>query len=160
MKTLAELKRDAQSGKYKAEMTYHFGKPIPERMKGFRPIVRSNSVAIFFKNADGKESELRIDSAKLIEYDGETVAFYSPLEREPNAEEQAVLDGVKAIYEKYKDEYNGGYWQVKDYVAKSKCPYMDGSEKKQGKKYQTWNGRVLDYSQKGGILIQYKVTEI
>lgn len=52
MKTLAQLKRDAKAGTIEARMTYRFGEGIPERLRGWRRIVNSNSVAIFFKNID------------------------------------------------------------------------------------------------------------
>jgi hypothetical protein len=161
MKTLAELKREANTGKLSMEMIEWYGKfgdDIPERLRGIRKVKRSNSVAVILLNADGKESELRIDSAKLIDYDGDSLIIYNAGEREPNEEERAVLNEIKKIYEKYADTYNGGYWQVKDYCKNCPCPWMYGmSETIKGKRYQTYNGKVRDNSIKGDVLIRYRV---
>lgn len=160
MKTLAELKREANTSRLSMEMIEWYGKvgdDIPERLRGIRKVKRSNSVAIILLNSEGKESELRIDSAKLIDYDGESLIIYNAGEREPNEEERAVLTEAKKIYEKYADTYNGGYWQVKDFYKNCPCPYMYGMETIKGKRYQTHNGKVRDNSIKGDVLIKYKV---
>ena len=50
-KTLAQLKRDAKNGNLVLEMVERFGKTgedIPPRLRGPRPLVDSNSVAIMF----------------------------------------------------------------------------------------------------------------
>lgn len=160
MKTLAELKRESNTGRLSMEMIEWYGKTgddIPERLRGIRKVKRSNSVAIILLNNNGAESELRIDSAKLMDYDGESLIIYNAGEREPNAEERAVLEEVKKIYDKYADTYNGGYWQVKSYYKTCPCPWMDGCDTIRGKRYQTYNGKVRDNSIKGDVMIRYKV---
>ena len=75
---LADLKRDAASGKIKLELVERYGKTgeeIPERIRGIRTVSKINTVAIFLANADGVESELRFDSAKLVEYDGKSLTI-------------------------------------------------------------------------------------
>jgi hypothetical protein len=96
MKTLAELKREANAQSISAEI----GEEIPERLRGIRKATRANTVSIFFQNADGRESELSIKAANLIDYDGDTLTIYEAGEREPTAEEKAILnDYAKAAAE-------------------------------------------------------------
>ena len=157
--TLAQLKRDANSGCLVLEMMERFGdtgEQIPERLRGKRPVTRSNSVGIFLCNISGEESELRLDNAKLVEYTGNELVIYSAGYRDVTPQEQAVLDGVKRIYEEHADSYSGGYWHAKEFVRKSACPWMDG-EMVRGKKYYPYNGKVLDYAVRGDVAIRYKV---
>lgn len=160
MKTLADLKRDAASGKMSLEIVERFGKTgndIPAKMQGIRKVIGSNTVCIKLLNNNGEESELRFDCAKLMEYDGETLVIYNPGRREPTAEEKMVLYGVKSIYEKYKDSYNGGFWQAKDYVKNSACPWMAGNGFIKGKMYEQHSGKVVDKSIKGDVILRYIV---
>jgi hypothetical protein len=120
--TLADLKRMANSNTKKAVVTYRYGKDIPERLQGVRPIVRANSVAIFFQNADGRESELRIDSAKLVEYDGKHITLYEAGERELTDDEKEIKRQEQAyLDEKYKENpYNSGYWAKNVFTTSTK----------------------------------------
>lgn len=156
--TLAQLKRDANSGKMSLEMTERFGSTeIIERLRGIRKVKGANSVAIICINLDGKESELRIDSAKLIDYDGKHLTVYTAGTREPSAEEKAVLAKRDAIYKEYENTYNGGYYQAKRMFAESNCPYMSGYEKIRGKRYDHNSGLVYDDSIKGEPILKYNV---
>ena len=68
MKTVAELKRDANGGKMSLEMIEWYGKTgdeIKETLRGIRKVLRANTVAIILLNRDGNESEMRLNSAKL-----------------------------------------------------------------------------------------------
>lgn len=157
--TLAQLKRDANSGCLVLEIMERFGDKganIPSRLRGKRPVTRSNSVGIFLRNVSGEESELRLDNAKLTEYTGDELVIYSAGYRDVTPQEQAVLDGIKRIREEQMDSYNGGDWQVKQYVRESACPWM-GGEMVRGKKYYPYNGKVLDYAVRGDVAIRYKV---
>ena len=98
MKSLAELKRDVNKGDMYFEMIYRFGKAIPERLRGKRKAIKSNSVAIFLLNAEGEESELRYGRAKLIEYDGENLTVYAPAERDLTEEEKRIKKRRKKVY--------------------------------------------------------------
>lgn len=156
--TLAQLKRDANSGKMSLEITERYGNTkIIERLRGIRKVKKANSVAIILINLDGKESELRIDSAKLIDYDGKQLTVYAPGTREPSEEEKSVLVKRDALYEKYADTYSGGYWQIKNMFAKSDYPYMSGYEKIRGKRYDSNTGLIYDDSIKGEPILKYNV---
>lgn len=75
MQSLAQLKRDANSGKMSMLMTERFGKTgekIPPLLRGVRPVIGANAVAIKLRNPDDASCELRFESAKLLEYDGKT----------------------------------------------------------------------------------------
>lgn len=61
--TLAELKRNANSGKMKLELIERYGETgddIIERLRGIRKVLRANTVGLILENLDGAESELRI----------------------------------------------------------------------------------------------------
>ena len=159
-KTIAELKRNANSGRMCLEMLkWHEaeGDQIPERLRGVRPVLRANTVALILKNNNGHESELRIPAASLMEYDGENLVVYDPGVRPLNDAEQKVLDRVAEIYKAHENTYNGGFWQVKAYVKDSPCPWMDGHETVKGKRYQPWNKTVRDSAIKGEVILKYRV---
>lgn len=158
--TLAQLKRDANSGKMALELIERYGKTgneIKETMRGIRKVSRSNTVGIFLINNDGKESKLTIRSAKLIEYDGETLIIFNAGYREPTEEEKFVLAKRDEIYKQYSDSYNGGFWQAKRMFENSKCPWMEGNETKCGKRYDRNNNVVYDNIIKGRAILKYKV---
>ena len=158
--TLAQLKRDANSGSLALEMVERYGdtgEAIPERLRGRRKVLKANSVGLILLNADGKESTLDIDSAKLIDYTDDTLVVYNPGLREPTDEEKKVLDGIRSIYQKYANTYNGGYWQGKDFGMKSSCPWMLGYDKIRGKRYESHNGMVRDNAVRGEQCLKYKV---
>ena len=160
MKTLAELKRDAQSGKINFELIERFGDTgdaIPERLRGIRKVARVNTVEIMLVNNDGIESGLRYGSAKLVEYTGDTLTIYNPGRREPTEEERKVLDEAEEIKRRHDKSYDCGYWALKDYFEKCACPWMSGFDTVKGKKYETWSGKVVDHSIKGDAVLKYKV---
>lgn len=77
MATLAQLKRDASSGRMSVMLLWRFGKTrndIPREMRGVRKVFRFNSVGLVLE-LKGKESTLYTNSAKLVEYDGKTPKF-------------------------------------------------------------------------------------
>lgn len=158
MKTLAEFKRNAASGKMSLEIIERYGKSgndIPTRLKGIRKVAKINTVCAMLLNESGETSELRFECASLFEYDGETLVIYEPGMREPTDQEQAVLKHIQAIYEKNRDTYNGGFWQVKDYVRNSPCPWMKLDKPIKGKMFI--NGKVRDNAIKGNVILRYKV---
>lgn len=159
--TLAQLKRDAASGCLALEIVERFGKSgeeIPQRLRGIRSVTRCNSVALFLRNETGEESTLRLEYAKLVEYTGDELVIYSAGYRDVTPQEQAVLDAVKHIEEEYIDSYSGGYWQKKEYVRNSACPWM-GYElcMIHGKKYDFSRKKVLDCAVRGNVILRYKV---
>ena len=94
MRTLADLKREAASGKIRFEMVERYGETgdaIPERCRGIRTVEKVNTVAILLKTADGIISELRFDSAKLVEYDGKNLTIFERGERELTEQEKTIL---------------------------------------------------------------------
>ena len=95
MKTLADLKRDAGSGKLSLELIERFGQTgneIKSTMIGIRKVVGCNTVSLSLLNNDGNISELRFGSAKLIEYGDDTLTLYLAAHRELTEEEQKILD--------------------------------------------------------------------
>ena len=70
--TLAQLKKDAKANILTGKLVIRCGEKctednLPDRLKGKRKIVDSNSVAIFFLNSDGKKSEMRISKSIYTE---------------------------------------------------------------------------------------------
>lgn len=103
MATLAQLKRDADSGRMSVMLLWRFGKTgndIPREMRGVRKVFRANSVGLVLE-FNGKESTLYTDSAKLVEYDGKTLTFYRAGYRSPTAEERFVLNTWKTMEDEY-----------------------------------------------------------
>jgi uncharacterized protein YifE (UPF0438 family) len=159
MKTLAELKREANAQSISAEMIYRYGEEIPERLRGIRKATRANTVAVFFQNSDGRESELSIKAASLIDYDGETLTIYEAGKREPNAEEKAILQAyekAKAEHEK-NNPFSDGYWHKVSFFNKHKdFQYLAGFETVRGKRYN-YDGTITDNAIKGAAIIKYKI---
>lgn len=161
--TLAQLKRDAKSGHLSAEMVYRFGTNIPERLQGIRPITGANSVAIFFRNASGEESECRIRSAALCDYDGESIKVYGYGKRPLSADEQETFIAWKHEEARYMANNpgwaygNGLYWKQKDFFTKRGHDYLLGYEFCHGKKYDYNSGDVWDMSIRGCLELEYKI---
>ena len=164
MKTLADLKRDAASGRMCLEFIERYGltgDQIKSTMRGVRKVLGCNSVAISLLNNDGNISELRFGSAKLIEYDDETLTFYAAAHRELTEEEQAILAEWKKIEDEYERQnpFGNSYWKKKDFFKKCSCPWLDGNETIRGKRMEWVNGRnmIRDNSIKGEVTLKYKV---
>lgn len=158
---LADLKRDAASGKIKLELVERYGKTgeeIPERIRGIRTVSKINTVAIFLANADGVESELRFDSAKLVEYDGKSLTIYERGERDLTEQEQKILADWQKIENDYyqKNPHGDAYWKKKDYFKNCPCPWLAGYETVRGKYYK-YNGKVLDNQVRGNAILKYNV---
>ena len=161
MKTLAQFKRDAASGKIKLEILEWFGKTgdeIPKRIRGIRTVSKVNTVAIFLVNDDGVESEMRLDSANLVEYDGESLIIYMRGERDLTEQERKILTDWERIEDEYyrKNPYGESYWKKKDYFKHCPCPWLSGYETVRGK-YYNYNGKVIDNQIKGNAILKYRV---
>ena len=158
--TLVQLKRDAKEGKIAFEMTRWYektGGEIPLHLQGTRKVVRVNSVAIIILNSEGNESELRLGPASLLEYTGECLTLYQEGSRPLTEQEKRVLEHVSEIYKEYADTYSGGFWRVKDYLQNCPCPWMEGNEFIQGKRYDRNTGLVRDKSIKGNPILEYRI---
>lgn len=159
MRTLADLKRDANSGRMYMMMMERYGSTeIIDRLKGVRPVLRSNTVAIILRNQDGRESEMRFENAALTEYTGDTLTIYNPGERDLTPEEQAVLNQAEAERERYEKEnpYSESYWHMKQFFKNCPFPYLAGNETIKGKRYQ-YNGKIQDNKIKGKAILKYKI---
>lgn len=158
MKTLADLKRDAASGRLSLELHFRYGKTgdgIPENMRGVRKVWGVNTVALILRNADGTESELHFDRAKLIAYDGKTLTVFAPGHRDPTEEERAVQNGARRIME---ENPEASYWKLKQYYLNSACPWMRPyGDTIRGKQYLAGEDKVLDKSVRGDPILQYVV---
>lgn len=161
MKTLADLKRDAASGKIKLELVERYGKTgeeIPERIRGIRTVSKINTVAIFLANENGVESELRFVSARLVEYDEKSLTIYERGERDLTEQEQKILADWQKIEDDYykQNPYGDAYWKKKDYFKNCPCPWLAGYETVRGKYYK-YNGKVLDNQVRGNAILKYNV---
>lgn len=168
MKTLAELKRDAKSGKISGKMINRFGSTeIQERLQGIRKIVDANTVGITFLNSDGKKSVCEIKAASLIEYTDDKLTLYGAGKRELNDKEKLVMDTWNKIAstDEYKErsridlisDGSSTYYQEKRFFENCDFPYLFGSEMKQGKKRDYSSGLIIDNSVKGDIELQYEI---
>ena len=161
MASLAQLKRDAGSGRMSVMLLWRFGKTgndIPKEMRGVRKVYRANSVGLVLELND-KESTLYTDSAKLVAYDGKTLTIYRAGYRAPTVEERYVLNTWLSKETAYyqNNPFGNCYGIRKDYFASSTCPWMDGINKIRGKQYYPGKDKVLDYSVRGEMILRYEV---
>jgi hypothetical protein len=168
MKTLAELKRIANTGKYQAKMIYRYGEDIPERLQGWRKIIGSNTVAIFLLTSDNKKSELDIKRASLVEYTGSLLHICDPGERELNDSERKLMNDFETVVntKEYQlqverdllTDGSSSYWERKSFFKGHE--YMLGHEFVLGKKYNRNTKKMIDMSVKGKLIIQYIIEEV
>lgn len=158
MKTLADLKRDASTGRMYMVMTERYGSTeIIERLKGVRPVIKVNTVAITLQNADGQSSDLRFNFASLTEYTGDSLVIYNPGVRDLTAEEKAELNRADAERKAYEQKYpySESYYHMKAFFKNSPFPYLAGCETVKGKRYE--RGQIIDNQIKGEAILKYKV---
>lgn len=163
MKTLADLKRDAASGKYSFEMVERFGKlgeEIPVRCRGIRTVQKVNTVEIVLVTADGLTSSLDFPPAKLMDYDGKSLTIYERGERDLTEQERKILADWQKIEDDYyrKNPCGDAYWKKKDYFKNCPCPWLNGYETVRGK-YYNYNGKILDNQVRGKAILKYRVYE-
>lgn len=166
--TLAELKRDAASGKMRMEMIERYGKPPAENSQGFRPIVKVSSKGICFKNNDGKESWLNIDYVSLVEYsnDKTTLTVYNAGLRPLNAAEKAKLAAWEEIANRpenverdriaARSDGMGTFYMEKDFFN-GEFEYL--FSEKNGKSILWKDGERLirDPAVKGDAILKYRI---
>lgn len=163
MKTLAELKRHANQGNMSLELLERFhktGDAIPEQFRGIRRVIKATAFGLLLQYKDDGKSRLHFDSAKLVEYDGDTLVIYEAGLRNPTEAEQTVLDEWAAIEKEYEAQnpFGNSYWKKKSYFEKCPFPYMSGfSDEKRSKRYLPHNGMVLDKQVRGEMVLKYKV---
>ena len=172
MKTLADLKRDAKSGTLEGRFTYHdmWKEDLPARLQGWRKLIASNSVSIFFQNADGNVSELQVKKASLVEYDGETLTIYYAGYRDLTADEQHVMDAWSKIAstDEYKErahydaltDGSSTYYQKLWFFRDAGYEYLMGLEEQRGMKYDFNTGKVRDDKVKGPICMRYEIRKV
>ena len=161
MATLAQLKRDANSGNMSVMLLWRFGATgdgLPQHLRGQRKVFRANSVGLILET-NGEESTLYIDSAKLVEYDGEFLTVFRPAYRAPTVEERFVLNTWNTMETEYyqKNPFGNAFGKRKAYFASSTCPWMDGITKKCGKQYIIHKDKVLDQGVRGEMILRYQV---
>ena len=151
--TYAQLKRDAATGKMSLELVEWYGeKEFPERLRGIRRVAKAKSFGLVLINADGQESELRINKAKLMEYDGNTLTVYDHLIRDMNDEEKAIMDKFEEMRKNHQYNY---YSEMVDFLKKSSCPYLAGDTNVGGKILA--GDKIHDYNEKGEVALKYIV---
>ena len=160
-KTLAAFKREAKNENLYLELLERYGETdIPNAMKGPRKIIKVRSDSIIILNNNEKESVLGFDSAKLVEYDGETLSIYEWGEREPTPEEQKCLEEWKEIEKNYIKEHpycTNTYSEKVAFFKNSQYPYMSGHQVNCGKIYRPYNGMIRDNQIRGRRILFYKV---
>ncbi len=170
IKSLAELKRQARTGQYEAKMIFRYGKDIPEQMQGWRRIVTADSVGIYFLRPDGNLSELRLEKASLVEYDGAILTVFQAGRRSLNEAEKTVMEGwlrkrntdgfrEQEMVDALTDE-SSTYFQEISYFANAGYEYLAGHKKQKGLRYELHSGLIIDDKIKGDVEFQYEVRAI
>lgn len=168
MKSIAELKRNAKTKLYEAKMVLRNGSTdIPEKLQGWRKIVNANSNSIFLLNNEGKESELPIGRASLVEYDGNNLTLYNAGYRDLNDGECKVMDEWQehCKTKEYKQKENidrnidtsMSYWEKLAFLEKRNMEHLMGTDKKCGLIYIARLNKVQDDSIKGDICMKYEI---
>ncbi|NBK77340.1 hypothetical protein D5272_01725 [bacterium D16-76] len=153
--TLAKFVRDAKAG-MSLELIWRYGKTgddIDERLRGVREVTRVSSYKMEMTNAQGQESFLHFGSAKLVEYDDEYLTVYNPIRRELTEDERRVLDKIDST---------DMFFLKKEYARKSSCPWIDpyGNKTIKGKRYISYENKVLDYSMRGEMILKYRIIQV
>lgn len=168
MKTVADLKRDANGKKIELLMTQRgTDNEIPPRLQGWRRAVKANSVSISVCDISGKESSLYLPPASLVEYDEANLTIYNPGLRDLTPDEVAVMDewNKLASTDEARDQYYSDamtdgttmFYREKWFYQKNNMLYLMGLEKVCGKKLDFESGKILDDKIKGSVLLKYKV---
>lgn len=176
--SLAQLKRDAKTGKIEAEFEIRCGEKCTSEnliplLQGKRKMVDSNSVAIFFLNAEGKKSELQLPKASLVEYTDDRLTLYYPGYRKPNTEEQKALDEWNKIREtkEFKDQLeidcltdgSSTYYREKWFFEDRNLNYLRGLDEERGlkldfnRKNSGCEDFIRDANIRGEVDMQYKL---
>lgn len=163
-KTLADLKRDAASGKVAFELIERFGKTgdeIPEQLRGIRRVQAVNTVSIYLVNYNGQVSCFDYNPASLLKYTNDTLTVYSAGERPLTDKEKNILNLWKKVENEYEklNPYSDVYWKKKTffYDEYPKYRYLAGFEKCCGKRYRCNSNTVFDDRIKGKAILKYKI---
>lgn len=161
--TLAQFKRDAGTGKMGLQLLERFGKKVEDFY--ICPVIEVHNKFVVLKKKDGRTSQLDLDYASLVEYDGEMLKVYSIGLRDLTDLEKSVMDGWKKITdtEEYKEQAyrdvmtdgSSTFYKDKYYFENSPCPYLYLEQN--GKKYDYSTGKVYDPKVKGNCILKYKV---
>jgi len=161
-KSLAQLKRDAASGKIRFEMTEWHGKTgtdIPECLQGIRMVRKVNTVAITLLSGTDGESELYFPAASLVSYDGDSLVIYGPAERPLTEIEERAWEEIQDLYNN--SPADDSIWKIKDrkeeIAREAGCPWIHASKKIQGQ-YHDYSGNIIrDDRVCGDVVLRYKI---
>jgi hypothetical protein len=176
--SLAQLRRDATSGRMSVEMKVRCGEPVddstPARLLGKRKVVGANTVALKIEIPNGRTSELRLGRASLVEYDGETLETFYPGYRKMTDVEARVMSEWKAIEEtpEYRERLkydlltdgSGTFWKKRSFFQTRGMDHLLGYEEKRGLKLDSNRMAkgiaecVRDASVKGELMMRYAVS--
>ena len=80
------------------ELIEWHGGDVPERLKGIRRVLWPRSYGFDLMCMNDTISELRIESAKLVDCDGNYLTVFKPAERPLTEEEQNILQECSGPY--------------------------------------------------------------
>lgn len=162
--TFADFKRDASTGKMGLELIERFGKSEHRPVRLIKR-VKSEGVELWDSNSPSGTSDLTVKSAKLIEYDRETLKVFEIGLRPLNEKEQQVMNTWKQIEstEKYQKQAeidlltdsNRTYYEKERFFNESSCSYLFHSNGRMSYDYNT--GMVRDCKVRGKLILLYKV---
>lgn len=173
-KTLAQLKKDLQNKSIALVMVRRYGEEenIPERLKGQREVIKtqSNGVYLSTPNIKGntKGSWLDYPKAAQLVYTDDELIIYGVGERDYNEKELAALEEWKKITETKDYKKNAYYdamtdcsitfYQKKLFWKSKGMEYM--LHIPQGGLRRTYNNKIKDNSLRGSELFAYKVIHL
>lgn len=160
--TLAQFKRDAATGKLGLELLERYGNKVDKHE--ICSIIKVKAKGVVLQRGN-QESDLDLNFASLIDYDGEYLKIYSLGKRLLNDVEMMVMNqwslisSTKEFRERAEyDALSDGsstYYQQKYFFDKSLCPYLFTDTP--SLYYKPSENVVYDAKIKGECILKYKV---
>ena len=137
------------------------GKDIPQSLRGARLVLDANYKRFILVDKYGIEHKIDMpESTTLFEYTNGEVRIYAAAERDLTAEESREMlkwERKKRFFE-HKNPNSDTFFLQRDFFSKSKFPWLEGVEVRDGKVYDAKKNKVIDYKQRNKIKELYKVT--
>ena len=162
--TLKELKDLCKQKKVSFELIEWYGntgEQIPEKIRGIYDVTSTFLTMVYIRNAH--DNAVGIQFLKtLFVIENDILTVYEAGTREPDADEQKLLDDWAAKLEHYKKKHANldVYWQKTDFFVKAERGYLAGDYTQNGLKYDENTGKIIDESIKGKVILKYRIINI
>ena len=169
-KSVAQLKRDANSGNLSLVLISRFGDSnIKPELSGTRKVLKANSTSVIISKDGGRCSYLDLPRASLVEYRDDCLTIYEPALRNLEPFELNILAKLKdyKLTPEFKrleeidcaTDTNFAYYEEIKFFNKyfPKYIYLMGHEKQNGQIFDFNTQKIKDENLKGKIALRYDV---